>query len=295
MSIQDYQIIQKIGEGAYGIVYKGQHKQTEEFVAIKQVKVQDYDTWGMPQQCLRELQSLKLLQNIQNIIQLKKVIYDYKDKQIFLIFEYFDQDLHVYIHQRDIYSLTYSVKKIIFQILLGLSQIHNKRIIHRDIKPQNILINDQGVVKIADFGISRIFNFPLKDLTMDIQSLRYKAPEVLLGYKRYSFQIDIWSVGCIFYELTINQPLFISFSEIDIINKIFQLLGTPDYQNFQFLFECENFKNNYAIFPKKNLRQFFSKFDDLAFDLITQMIEFDPNQRISACKALNHPYFQEIY
>jgi len=121
----------------------------------------------------------------------------------------------------------YQVKLFLYQLCNGLNYCHSRRIIHRDLKPQNLLIDRNGTLKIADFGLARAFSLPIKTLTHEIETLWYRAPEVLLGQKQYSLGVDIWAVGCIFAELTEKKPLFCGDSEIDQIFKIFQFHGTP--------------------------------------------------------------------
>lgn len=121
----------------------------------------------------------------------------------------------------------YEIKLFIYQLVNGVNYCHSRRIIHRDLKPQNLLIDRKGNLKLADFGLARAFGIPIKTLTHEIETLWYRAPEVLLGQKQYSLGVDIWAVGCIFAEMIEKKPLFSGDSEIDQIFKIFQFHGTP--------------------------------------------------------------------
>ena len=141
-------------------------------------------------------------------------------------------DLKKYLSKNKATLTPLDVKKILHQIISGLNYCHSRRIIHRDLKPQNLLINDKGIVKIADFGLARAFGIPIKTLTHEIETLWYRAPEVLLGQKQYSLGVDTWAVGCIFAELTEKKALFDGDSEIHQIFKIFQFHGTPNKSHY---------------------------------------------------------------
>ena len=169
---------------------------------------------------------------------------------------------------------------------------------HRDLKPGNILIgSDEKTVKIADFGLARTFGLPLKTYTHEVVTLWYRAPEVLLGQKVYSTAIDIWSLGCIFYELCHNKPLFSGKSEIDQLFRIFKTLGTPLNSNWQ---GSEGLPEMKPTFPKwqvngnEGLCKCAPNFNNNpeAMDLFTQMMQMEPSKRISAKAALEHPFFK---
>jgi cyclin-dependent kinase 2 len=144
-----------------------------------------------------------------------------------LVFELVDYDLKKYMGEHKATMTAYQVKLFLYQLCNGLNYCHARRIIHRDLKPQNLLIDKAGTLKIADFGLARAFSLPIKTLTHEIETLWYRAPEVLLGQKQYSLGVDIWAVGCIFSELMEKKPMFCGDSEIDQIFKIFQFHGTP--------------------------------------------------------------------
>ena len=109
-----------------------------------------------------------------------------------------------------------------YQLLLGTAFCHGRRVLHRDLKPQNLLITEDGFLKLADFGLARAFGIPLRNYTHEVVTLWYRAPELLLGYKLYCTAVDIWSIGCIFAEIATRRPLFPGDSEIDALYKIFQ-------------------------------------------------------------------------
>lgn len=171
---------------------------------------------------------------------------------------------------------------------------------HRDLKPSNLLIGeDHKTIKLADFGLARTFGLPLKTYTHEVVTLWYRAPEVLLGSKVYSTAIDMWSLGCIFFELSHRKPLFYGKSEIDQIFKIFKVLGTPKNCNWQGSEELPDMK---ATFPKwningnENLVKLCTNFKNNpeAMDLITQMMQMEPSKRITTKAALEHPFFKDF-
>ncbi|KAL4455702.1 hypothetical protein ABPG74_003112 [Tetrahymena malaccensis] len=287
-----FKCLQKIGEGTYGIVYKGFDTQTNKQVAIKKVKL-DQEQEGIPQSALREICILKDLSDHQNIVKLQDVIYQMDQGKLFLIFEYVDYDLKKYMETMK-YLTQHDIKLIMYQLLNGLNFCHQRRIIHRDIKPQNILIDKAGNVKIADFGLAKTFQVPSKTLTHEVETLWYRPPEILLGVKAYSLAIDMWSIGCIFYELIEKKPLFMSDSEIDAIFKIFQLHGTPNPETFQGLEDYPYFKSSFPRFHAQDPFVVFKNLDNDARDLLMQMIALNPLDRISVKQALQHPYFDSL-
>uniref|UniRef100_A0A7S3KTR7 Cyclin-dependent kinase 2 homolog n=1 Tax=Euplotes crassus TaxID=5936 RepID=A0A7S3KTR7_EUPCR len=170
---------------------------------------------------------------------------------------------------------------------------------HRDIKGANLLISSKGIVKLADFGLARRFNAQITHYTNRVVTLWYRAPELLLGSKNYTTSIDMWSVGCFFAELLTNKPLFPGTSESMQLDLIFGKLGFPSEENFPGVTKMGPFSQltNKPLYKYK-LREHFSntvnsssKADDYALDLIAKMLLYDPNKRISAADALNHPYF----
>lgn len=140
------------------------------------------------------------------------------------------------------------VQAIVYQLLLALDYCHSNRVIHRDLKPQNILINKSDLrIKLADFGLARTYYYPIREYTHEIITLWYRAPEILLGTEKYSQSVDIWSVGCILYELAHSKCLFCGDSEIDQLFKIFKTLGTPTDKTWPEVTQLKDFK---GTFPK---------------------------------------------
>ncbi|XP_071881901.1 cyclin-dependent kinase 3 isoform X2 [Anas platyrhynchos] len=195
---QAFQKVEKIGEGTYGVVYKARNKRTGQLVALKKIRL-DSETEGVPSTAIREISLLKELKH-PNIVRLLDVVHS--QKKLYLVFEYLNQDLKKYIDSSQTGEFPLSlVKNYLFQLLQGVSFCHSHRVIHRDLKPQNLLINEAGAIKLADFGLARAFGVPLRTYTHEVVTLWYRAPEILLGCKYYSTAVDIWSIGCIFAEM----------------------------------------------------------------------------------------------
>lgn len=234
---------------------------------------------------IREFGLLKSIKH-QNIVNLKKVIH--KKGKLYMIFEYLEYDLRKYILAQKEMLQEMIVKSFLYQILCGLAYCHSHRIIHRDLKPQNLLLSEKGLMKLADFGLGRIIEFQGKIYTHEIVTLWYRAPEILLGQQEYSFPVDIWSVGCIFAEMSHKKALFTGDSEIGQLFKIFQLLGTPTETNWPGVTKLRDYK---SIFPKWNPQPLDAVLPNLeinGLDLLSKMITLDPIKRISAKTALFH-------
>jgi len=289
-----YEEINVIGNGAYGTVYKARDTLSDKIVAIKKVKLALTED-GVPMSVLREISLLKQLgkSNHPNIVRLLDICHGQRmDREmvLYLVFEHVDQDLNLYIEKCPPPGLAPErIKDIMWQILSGVDFLHSHRIVHRDLKPQNILVSREGQVKLADFGLARIYDFSSL-LTTVVVTLWYRSPEILLG-TTYATPVDIWSCGCILAELVLRKPLFPGQYEIDQLGKIFGILGTPS--------EAEWPKDSSVVreaFSPRNCRGLESLFPDIepqALDLLKKMMVFSSDQRISASKALLHPYFSD--
>ena len=176
----------------------------------------------------------------------------------------------------------------------GIAFCHSRRILHRDLKPQNLLIDKEGMLKLADFGLARAIGIPVRTYTHEIVTLWYRAPEVLLGAKHYSTAVDMWSVGCIFAEMASHTPLFPGDSEIDELFKIFRILGTPTETTWPGVCQLPDYKPSFPQWPAVPLNKAVPYLDNDGIDLLSKMLIFDPGKRLSAKRALEHPYFDEI-
>jgi serine/threonine protein kinase len=289
--------LEKLGKGTYGSVYKAQKRDTNEIFAIKKIKL-DVDTEGIPSTALREISILKSL-NHPNVVRI--IDLTLSEKKIELCLEYCPLDLRKFMDQHKsnpkFYNLN-TIKTILYQILRATDHLHSRKILHRDLKPQNILICDQTLItKIADFGLSRVYSIPIRPYTKEVLTMWYRAPELMLGLNQYSIGLDMWSVGCIFGELLIKMPLFAGDSEFDQLMKIFRVLGTPNEHSLP---GCNRFPDYNSDFPlwapigidKVIKERIEIKMDEEslcgALDLLKKMLVMDPCRRISAKEALSH-------
>lgn len=222
------------------------------------------------------------------------MIYQQEAKKLYLIFDFVEMDLKHFLGSFRS-SLTDSiVRELMRQLLNGTLYLHRRAIIHRDLKPQNILINPRNnSLQIADFGLARLQTFSTRALTKEIQSLWYRAPEIIMGQTVYSTEVDIWAIGCTFAELLGSGPLFEGDSEIDQLFKIFSLMGTPHEAEWPGVSILPNFKSTFPKFSKKNFKEAFPLAQKQALDLLQKMLSLNPVLRISAQEAVNHPYFNE--
>ncbi|XP_067843929.1 cyclin-dependent kinase 2-like isoform X5 [Heptranchias perlo] len=203
--MDNFQKVEKIGEGTYGVVYKAMNKVTGEMVALKKIRL-DAEMEGVPSTAIREISLLKEL-NHPNIVKLLDVIHS--EKKLYLVFEFLNQDLKKYMDSAPPTGLPLQlVKSYLFQLLQGVAFCHSHRVLHRDLKPQNLLINDAGAIKLADFGLARAFGVPVRTYTHEVVTLWYRAPEILMGCKFYSTAVDVWSIGCIFAEMREDENMY---------------------------------------------------------------------------------------
>jgi len=243
-----------------------------------------------PSTAIREISILKEL-NHPNVVSLLDIV-NYQQK-LYLVFEFLDQDLKKYmdgVPQME----PQLVKSYILQLLEGLLFCHQHRILHRDLKPQNLLIDRKGSLKLADFGLARAVCVPVRPYTHEVITLWYRAPEILLGATAYSTPVDIWSAGCIFAEMIAKRPLFPGDSEIDQIFRIFRTLGTPTDDIWLGCTSLPEFKASFPQWKKVELNKIIPNGDSQALDLLQRMLVYEPVQRISAKEAVNHPFFRDL-
>ncbi|KAF5916539.1 hypothetical protein HPG69_005334 [Diceros bicornis minor] len=218
--LETYVKLDKLGEGTYATVFKGRSKLTENLVALKEIRLEHEE--GAPCTAIREVSLLKNLKHA-NIVTLHDLIHT--ERSLTLVFEYLDSDLKQYLdHCGNLMSM-HNVKIFMFQLLRGLAYCHRRKILHRDLKPQNLLINERGELKLADFGLARAKSVPTKTYSNEVVTLWYRPPDVLLGSTEYSTPIDMWGVGCIHYEMATGRPLFPGSTVKEELHLIFRLLG----------------------------------------------------------------------
>ena len=287
----DYEKLEKLGEGTFGVVHKARHVETGEVVALKKMRLEGEDD-GVPATALREISILREMKH-QNIIELQHVFHT--DRSLYLAFEFCDSDLKQYMRSIGNKLSAKEVQSYAWQLLNGLPWCHAHRIFHRDLKPQNLLINREGELKLADFGLARAFGIPVRSYTHEVVTLWYRAPDVLMGSRKYSTPVDIWSIGCIFAEMCNGRPLFAGTSEADQLDSIFRHLGTPTEEIFPGVSELPEFKAQFPAYPPPDsLQRLVPSMDPRGAELLHQMLAFDPQQRISARDAMSHPYFDDL-
>ncbi len=217
---------------------------------------------------------------------------------LYLVFEYLDQDLKNYMDMTGRGPSNPLPKTVVqdfmYQLCLGCAHLHRHGVMHRDLKPQNLLVDKAtNVIKVADLGLGRAFSVPVKSYTHEIVTLWYRAPEVLLGGSHYSTPVDMWSVGTIFAELARKQPLFPGDSELQQLLHIFKLLGTPSEQVWPGVTRLRDW-HEFPQWKQQDLHKVIPQLDKDGIDLLQKMLVYDPAKRIHATDALEHPYFDSL-
>lgn len=230
----------------------------------------------------------------ENIVTLHDVIHT--ENKLMLVFEYMDKDLKKYMDTEGERSQlkTPRIKSFMYQLLSGIAFCHENRVLHRDLKPQNLLINKKGMLKLADFGLARAFGIPVNTFSNEVVTLWYRAPDVLLGSRQYNTSIDIWSAGCIMAEMFTGRPLFPGTGNEDQLMKIFRLMGTPTVQSWPKIAEYPEYKDSFPRWPQQDLRLPVPQAPPEAIQLLQMMLQLVPEHRVSAHEALSHPWFYDL-
>lgn len=286
-----FQQLEKLGEGTYATVYKGRNRATGTLVALKEINLDSEE--GTPSTAIREISLMKDLKH-PNIINLYDVIHT--ENKLTLVFEFLERDLKKYmdVHGNNGALDPAVVKSFMFQLLKGIDFCHQNRVLHRDLKPQNLLTNSKGELKIGDFGLARAFGIPVNTFSSEVVTLWYRAPDVLMGSRNYSTSIDMWSAGCILAEMFIGRPLFPGASNEDQLMKIFKVMGTPNERTWPGVSHLPNYRPNFDVYIPQDLRLIIPNIDPLALNLLNSLLQMKPENRVSAAQALQHPWFQEF-
>ena len=291
-----YQIIKVIGDGTYGQVYEGINKETNAKVAIKKLKTK-MSSW---EDCMlqNEVRFLRKL-NHENVVKLLEVIRE-QNSDVSYIFEYCDCNLFQFIEnhrKQKMHISEMKIRNIIYQIVCGVKYLHSCNIMHRDLKPENILmILNNNLIKIADFGTAKeIPEFKNNSLTDYVCTRWYRAPECTLKSNNYNEKIDIWAIGCIMAELYTLKPLYPGIDEFDQLNKILQIVGTPEFNEWPEGYALVQ-KLNIRLpnYNKSNLKQYVPNANDDAIDFMDFIFQLNPEKRPSCNELLRHPYFTEM-
>uniref|UniRef100_A0A8C1UHC7 cyclin-dependent kinase n=1 Tax=Cyprinus carpio TaxID=7962 RepID=A0A8C1UHC7_CYPCA len=292
-SVEEFQCLNRIEEGTYGVVYRAKDKKTDEIVALKRLKMEK-EKEGFPITSLREINTILKAQH-PNIVTVREIVVGSNMDKIYIVMNYVEHDLKSLMETMKQPFLPGEVKTLMIQLLRGVRHLHDNWILHRDLKTSNLLLSHKGILKIGDFGLAREYGSPLKPYTPVVVTLWYRSPDLLLGAKEYSTAVDMWSVGCIFGELLTQKPLFPGKSEIDQINKVFKDLGSPSEKIWPGYSELPAVKKmTFTEYPYNNLRKRFGALlSDQGFDLMNKFLTYCPAKRISADEALKHEYFRE--
>ncbi|XP_040577683.1 mitogen-activated protein kinase 15 [Lepeophtheirus salmonis] len=296
-----YDVHKRLGKGAYGIVWKAKSRRSGRIVAIKKI----FDAFRNrtdAQRTFREIIFLKEFNNHPNIIRLLNVHKADNDRDLYLVFEYMSTDLHHVIRKgnilRDIHK-----EYIMYQLFQATAYIHSGNVIHRDQKPSNILLDSECRCKIADFGLARsLSSTELEEnqdcLTDYVATRWYRAPEILLGYQKYTKGVDMWSLGCILGEMIIGKPLFPGKSTMDQIEHIARLLGNSQLLKLKKICSSQTAQLVGKMISKHSVSKWSSTIKEKypeGIDLLQKLLLVTPDDRITAPEAIKHKYVTKFY
>ncbi|TFY54730.1 hypothetical protein EVG20_g9588, partial [Dentipellis fragilis] len=306
---EDYDATTKLGEGTFGEVHKAVHRSTNTAVALKRILMHN-EKEGMPVTALREIKILKALNhpNVVELLDMFVVRSKGKDSplSVYMVFPYMDHDLAGLLENERVKLSFSQIKLYMKQLLEGTEYMHRNHILHRDMKAANLLISNNGSLRIADFGLARSYDphsvgfsesasdprAKSRKYTNCVVTRWYRPPELLLGARHYGGEIDLWGVGCVLGEMFLRRPILPGTSDLDQLEKIWQMCGTPNqhsWPNFDMLPGCEGIKHHHQY--SKRLKSIFEAFGTEACDLIDKLLTCNPRQRITASEALDHDYF----
>lgn len=296
-SVEEFQCLNRVEEGTYGVVYRAKDKKSNKIVALKRLKM-EREKEGFPITSLREINTLLISQH-PNVVTVREIVVGSNMDKIYIVMDFVEHDLKSLMEtmrEKKQVFLPGEVKCLMQQLLRAIAYLHDNWILHRDLKTSNLLLSHNGILKVGDFGLAREYGSPLKQYTSVVVTLWYRAPELLLGIKEYSTHIDVWSIGCIFGELLLMEPLFTGKSDQDQLSIIFKLLGTPNekiWTGFNKLPVVQ--KAALPDVPPTNLRIKFPKemLSELGLGLLKKFLTYDPKKRISCDEALAAEYFIE--
>ncbi|XP_005112397.1 cyclin-dependent kinase 20 [Aplysia californica] len=290
--MEQYNILGRIGEGAHGIVLKAKHIESGEIVALKKVPLRNAEE-GIPNTALREIKALQEIEDNPYVVRLREVFPH--GAVIVFVFEFMLSDLSEVIRKVEKPLTEAQVKSYMLMLLKGIAFCHENNIMHRDLKPANLLISSTGHLKIADFGLARVFqNKGDRQYSHQVATRWYRAPELLYGARKYDEGVDLWAVGCIFGELLNNSPIFPGETDIEQLCLVVKVLGTPSEKTWPGMSKLDlpdYHKISFPDNPPIPLEKIVPDASEEALDLLKQFLVYPSKQRISAKQALLHQYF----
>ncbi|KAH9899866.1 Pkinase-domain-containing protein [Cubamyces lactineus] len=287
-----YVVLGQVGSGTFGKVFKASNTANGRMVALKLIRMES-EKDGFPVTAMREV---KLLQSLRhdNVVRLYEMLVS--KGNVYMVFEYMDHDLTGVLSQTQFEFTEAHLKSFCRQMLAGLAYLHHKGVIHRDIKGSNILVNNRGELKLADFGLARFYQKRRKsDYTNRVITQWYRPPELLLGATVYGPEVDMWSAGCIMLELFTKKPVFQGADEIHQVHVVYKIMGTPTVEEwpgitslpwYELLRPAEDIPNRFRELFKKWLTP-------AGLDLAERLLTYNPERRITAAQALEAPYFNQ--
>ncbi|KAG6517344.1 probable serine/threonine-protein kinase At1g54610 [Zingiber officinale] len=285
-----FEKLNKIGQGTYSTVYKARDLETGKTVALKKVRFANMDPESV-RFMAREIHILRKLDH-PNVVKLEALITSKISSSLYLVFEYMEHDFAGLLGTPGIKFTEPQVKCYVQQLLFGLEHCHNRGVLHRDIKGSNLLIDNNGILKIADFGLATLYNPGQKQhLTSRVVTLWYRPPELLLGATEYGVAVDMWSTGCILAELLSGRPIMPGRTEVEQLHKIFKLCGSPaeEFWRTSKLPHATSFKPQQP-YPRR-IRETFKDFSPSALALLDCLLSVDPRFRGTATSALKSQFF----
>eukprot|EP00127_Corallochytrium_limacisporum_P004159 Clim_evm104s157 gene=Clim_evmTU104s157 len=306
-SIKAFDDLKQIGLGTYGQVFKGAQDDGTP-VALKKIKLENQKD-GFPITAIREIKLLSRL-NHKNLVSLLEIVTDQGKEEsangendhinplklanlsLYLVFEYCDYDLSGLLRSGLVTLSELQVKSYTYQMLQGLLYLHDAGILHRDIKASNMLLSRDGQLKVADFGLARYAENRDQRYTNHVITLWYRPPELLLGTNSYSYEVDMWSMGCLITELFLGSPPFPGNDEPGQLKVVFKITGKPTEKNWPGCSMLPNFNMIANIAPyERKVQEKFEKLPPAALNLVDELLVLDPRNRLTAKEALEHEFF----
>lgn len=306
-SLKAYEILSKLGEGTFGEVYKAQSR-TGRIVALKKILVHN-EKDGFPITALREIKLLKMLSH-PNVLKLEEMVVERRTAEtgrrtwMHMVTPYMDHDLSGLLENPAVRFTEPQIKCYMLQLLEGVRYLHANKILHRDMKAANLLINNSGILQIADFGLARPYDDPppqpgkgggeaTREYTVLVVTRWYRPPELLLQLRRYTTAIDMWGVGCVFGEMFKGKPILAGATDLNQAYMIWDLVGSPTEENMPGWTSLPGCEGMTAIAPKQGaIHQVFREQGSAAISLLTELLKLDWRKRINAIDAIEHPYFK---